>query len=33
MRFFLFIDKKELVKINFMKKNKIIKYIFLILIN
>lgn len=33
MRFFLFIDKKELVNIDFMKKKNLIKYIFLILIN
>lgn len=33
MRFLLFIDKKELVNIDFMEKKNLIKYIFLILIN
>lgn len=33
MRFFLSIDKKELVKTNFMKKNKTIKHTSLTLIN
>lgn len=33
MRFFLSIDKKELVNTNFMKKNKTIKHTSLTLIN